>query len=492
MAPTKTPSTFNALFFFLFFILILFSICHSSLVYSLPQKQEENQQFQVLNVAASIHKTLQLFSKTTPPSPTITAAASAANSSVFSVSLHPRISVVKPHHQNYSALTISRLAYDSARVNSINYKLQLSISQTVHQRLIQPEDLQSPVTSGESQGTFEYLARVGLGRPVKEFFMSIDTGSDVSWLQCQPCDFCYQQSDPIFNSSGSSTFNTLSCSSRECNSLKINGCTDDMCHYYVSYGDGSFTSGDFGTETVTFGRSGSVSNVAVGCGHDNEGLFSGSAGLIGLGVGSLSFPSQIKATSFSYCLVDMDSHSSSTLEFNSTPPSGSIIIPMVYNPKFDIYFYVDLVGISVAGAKLPIQPSVFQVESDGTGGVMVDSGTIVTRLVPPAYESLRDTFAKHAKNLHPTSGYSLFDTCYDLSSIPDEVEVPTVSFHFSGGKTWLLKSKNCLIPVDSRGKFCFAFAPSDSISIIGNIQQQETRISYDLAKKLIGVSPAKC
>ncbi|CDO98452.1 unnamed protein product [Coffea canephora] len=438
MAPTKTPSTFNALFFFLFFILILFSICHSSLVYSLPQEQEENQHFQVLNVAASIHKTLQLFSKATPPSPTITAAASAANSSVFSVSLHPRISVVKPHHQNYSALTVSRLAYDSARVNSINYKLQLPISQTVHQRLIQPEDLQSPVTSGESQGTFEYLARVGLGRPVKEFFMSIDTGSDVSWLQCQPCDSCYQQSDPIFNPSGS------------------------------------------------------VSNVAVGCGHDNEGLFSGSAGLIGLGVGSLSFPSQIKATSFSYCLVDMDSHSSSTLEFNSVPPSGSIIIPMVYNPKFDIYFYVDLVGISVAGEKLPIQPSVFQVGSDGTGGVMVDSGTVVTRLVTRAYESLRDTFAKHAKNLHPTSGYSLFDTCYDLSSIPDEVEVPTVSFHFSGGKTWSLKPKNCLIPVDSRGKFCFAFAPSDSISIIGNIQQQETRISYDLAKKLIGVSPDQC
>lgn len=400
--------------------------------------------------------------------------------------------MVKPHHQNYSALTISRLASDSARVSYINSKLQLSISQTAHQKLVQPEDLQSPVTSGQSQGTFEYVARVGFGRPVKEFYMSIDTGSDVSWLQCQPCDSCYQQSDPIFNPSGSSTFETLSCSSQQCNSLKISSCSGDKCHYYVSYGDGSFTYGDFGTETVTFGESGWVSNVAVGCGHDNEGLFSGSAGLIGLGVGPSSFPFQIKATSFSYCLVDMDSHSSSTLEFNSVPPSGSVTVPMVQNPKFDIFFYVDLVGISVGAEKLPIQPSVFQVGSDGTGGVIVDSGTVVTRLASRAYDSLRDTFAKQAKHLPPASGYSLFDTCYDLSSIPDDVKVPTVSFHFSGGKTWSLKSRNCLIPVDSRGKFCFAFAPSESISIIGNIQQQETRINYDLANKLIGFSPDKC
>ena len=180
----------------------------------------------------------------------------------------------------------------------------------------------------------------------------------------------------------------------------------------------------------------------------------------------------------------MDTHPSSTLKFNSTPSCGSIIISMVHNLKFVISFYVDLVRSSAGGEKLPIQPSDFQVGSDGTGGVMVDSRIVVTR----AYESLRDTFAKHAKNLHPMSGYSLLDTCYDLSSIPDEVKV----FHFAGGKTWSLKSKNCLIPVDSKGKLCCAFAPSDSISIIGNIQQQETCISYDLAKKLVGFSPDTC
>ncbi|KAL3512270.1 hypothetical protein ACH5RR_024987 [Cinchona calisaya] len=461
MARIQTTFLFNFFFFMCFMLFSIFPINNFILVHSLHQKQH----FDVLNVASSIHKTLQIFSKTSPQirypnRPLIPTTVTPTNSSVLSLSLHPHVSIVKPRHQNYSALTLSRLASDSARVSSIHSKLQLAIPKPVL------KDLQAPITSGESQGTFEYLARVGFGRPVKEFYMTIDTGSNINWLQCQPCDSCYKQSDPIFDPPGQPV-------------LILYHAPRSSVILLVSTG-------------VVVTRVGSVDNVAVGCGHDNEGLFYGSAGLIGLGAGDLSFPSQIKATSFSYCLVDMDSHSSSTLEFNSVPPSDSIIVPMVHNPKFDAFFYVDLVGISVAGQQLSIQPSIFQVQPDGSGGVIVDSGTVVTRLVTQAYNSLRDTFVKYATNLPSTSGYSLFDTCFDLSSVPDDVKVPAVSFHFSGGKTLPLNSRNCLFPVDSRGKFCFAFAPSESVSIIGNIQQQETRVSYDLTSKLIGFSPNKC
>ncbi|KAL4288243.1 hypothetical protein AHAS_Ahas19G0266700 [Arachis hypogaea] len=47
--------------------------------------------------------------------------------------------------------------------------------------------------------------------------------------------------------------------------------------------------GDFATETITLG-SVSVPNVVIGCGHNNEGLFVGAAGLLGLRGGPLSFP----------------------------------------------------------------------------------------------------------------------------------------------------------------------------------------------------------
>ncbi|KAD1807299.1 hypothetical protein E3N88_42262 [Mikania micrantha] len=278
----------------------------------------------------------------------------------------------------------------------------------------------------------------------------------------------------------------------QCASLDVTACRNNKCLYQVSYGDGSFTVGNFVTETVSFGRSGSVPKVALGCGHDNEGLFVGAAGLLGLGGGSLSLPSQIKATSFSYCLVDRDSRMASTLEFNSAPPSNSVTAPLLRNAKITTYLYVGLTGISVGGRPLSIPPSIFAVDRTGRGGAIVDSGTAVTRLQTQAYNSLRDAFKKQASNLKPTTGFSLFDTCFDLSS-KTRVTVPTVSFNFAGGKSLSLKPQNYLIPVNSHGKFCLAFAPTDSsLSIIGNIQQQGTRVGYDLSKSVVSFSPHNC
>ncbi|KAF3948787.1 hypothetical protein CMV_025258 [Castanea mollissima] len=68
--------------------------------------------------------------------------------------------------------------------------------------------------------------RQEVGKPSKPFYMVLDTGSDVNWLQCQPCSDCYQQSDPIFNPSDSVSYNPLSCASSQC-SLLDRGYTDD-------------------------------------------------------------------------------------------------------------------------------------------------------------------------------------------------------------------------------------------------------------------------
>lgn len=245
------------------------------------------------------------------------------------------------------------------------------------------------------------------------------------------------------------------------------------------------------TETVSFGNSGSANRVAIGCGHDNEGLFAGAAGLLGLGGGPLSLTSQIKATSFSYCLVDRDSAKSSTLEFNSPRPGDSVTARLLKNQKLSTFYYVELAGISVGGEMVSVPPETFAMDGSG-GGVIVDSGTAITRLQTQAYDSVRDSFRKMTQNLRSTNGFALFDTCYDFASL-SSVRVPTVSFHFSGGKSWALPAKNYLIPVDSAGTYCFAFAPTTAaMSIIGNVQQQGTRVSFDLANSLVGFSPNKC
>ncbi|XP_004512945.1 protein ASPARTIC PROTEASE IN GUARD CELL 1 [Cicer arietinum] len=419
------------------------------------------------------------------------------SSSPFTLLLHPRETLLNEHHKDYKNLIFSRLARDSARVNSLNTKLQLALNNIKKSDLhptqteLQQLDLSTPVSSGTGQGSGEYFTRLGVGQPEKPYYMVLDTGSDVNWIQCKPCSDCYQQSDPIYDPTTSSTYGPLTCEAQQCQALEISACRNGKCLYQVSYGDGSFTVGEFVTETVSFG-SGSVNRVAIGCGHDNEGLFVGAAGLLGLGGGALSLTSQIKASSFSYCLVDRDSAKSSTLEFNSARPSDSVTAPMLKNQKLDTFYYVQLTGMSVGGEMVNVPPEIFETDQSTGGGVIIDSGTAVTRLQSQAYESVRDAFKRLTQNLRSAEGVAIFDTCYDLSSLRS-VRVPTVSFHFGNDRVWDLPAKNYLIPVDSDGTFCFAFAPtSSSLSIIGNVQQQGTRVSFDIANSLVGFSPNKC
>ncbi|CAK9176228.1 unnamed protein product [Ilex paraguariensis] len=465
-----------------------------------PASLEQNPKTTVLDVSASIQKTIDLLSfepqsieQTLNPQEQ-----SFTSSSSLNLQLHSRSSLHKASHGDYQSLTLARLERDSARVKSLQTRLDLAIHGIVKSDLepveteFEAEELEGPVISGTSQGSGEYFSRIGIGRPPSQVYMVLDTGSDVNWVQCAPCADCYQQADPIFEPASSSSYSLLTCDTHQCKSLDVSECRNDTCLYEVSYGDGSYTVGDFATETITFSGSASVNNVAIGCGHNNEGLFVGAAGLIGLGGGPLSFPSQINATSFSYCLVDRDSDSASTLDFDSETPRNAVTAPLLRNQKLDTFYYLDLTGLSVGGESLSLPPSSFQLNDNGDGGVIIDSGTAVTRLQTNVYNSLRDAFVKGTKGLPSTNGMALFDTCYNLSS-RKSVEVPTVSFHFSDGKELSLPAKNYLIPVDSVGTFCFGFAPtSSSLSIIGNVQQQGTRVSFDLASSLIGFSPNKC
>ncbi|KAF3439856.1 hypothetical protein FNV43_RR18134 [Rhamnella rubrinervis] len=355
----------------------------------------------------------------------------------------------------------------------------------------------SSVTSGLAQGSGEYFTRLGVGTPPKYVYMVLDTGSDVVWLQCAPCRKCYTQADPVFDPSKSRSFAGIPCGSPLCRKLDSPGCNHrKTCLYQVSYGDGSFTVGEFSTETLTFRRS-RVGRVALGCGHDNEGLFVGAAGLLGLGRGRLSFPTQTGRRfnrKFSYCLVDRSASSKpSSIVFGDAAVSRTArFTPLLRNPKLDTFYYVELMGISVGGKRVSaISASLFKLDTAGNGGVIIDSGTSVTRLTRSAYVALRDAFRVGAANLKRAPEFSLFDTCFDLSGL-SEVKVPTVVLHFRGADV-SLPATNYLIPVDSSGSFCFAFAGTmGGLSIIGNIQQQGFRVVYDLAGSRIGFAPRGC
>ncbi|XP_004295417.1 PREDICTED: protein ASPARTIC PROTEASE IN GUARD CELL 1-like [Fragaria vesca subsp. vesca] len=207
-------------------------------------------------------------------------------------------------NQTPSQLFHLRLRRDSLRFNSLT---SLAYNRT---RPGPPSSgFSSSIVSGLSQGSGEYFTRIGVGSSPKYLYMVLDTGSEVVWLQCAPCKRCYSQTDPIFDPRKSS-FSSLPCSSPLCCHLDSLGCSSKSktCLYQVSYDDDSFTFGDFSTETLTFRRS-KVPKVALGCGHDNEGLFvaSSSALPVRLAEGPAKLES-IELVSQSWLVLGFKSH----------------------------------------------------------------------------------------------------------------------------------------------------------------------------------------
>ncbi|XAR73123.1 Nepenthesin [Bertholletia excelsa] len=354
--------------------------------------------------------------------------------------------------------------------------------------------LKAPVYPGNG----EFLMKLSIGTPAQSYSAIMDTGSDLIWTQCKPCQQCYDQPTPIFDPSKSSSFSKLSCSSDLCKALPMSNCGTDGCEYLYSYGDYSSSQGVMGTETFTFDKA-SVPNIGFGCGEDNEGSgFSQGAGLVGLGRGPLSLVSQLKEPMFSYCLTSIDDSKTSTLlmgslaSANATGNSGDVqTTPLLRNPSQPSFYYLDLQGITVGDTRLPIEKSTFALNADGSGGLIIDSGTTITYLKESAFDQVKKEFISQVKLPVDKSGSTGLDLCFTLPSDAKSVEVPKLVFHFKGADLEL-PGENYMIADSSMGLMCLAMGSSSGMSIIGNVQQQNLMVVHDLAKETVSFIPTQC
>lgn len=357
-------------------------------------------------------------------------------------------------------------------------------------------DLQVPVHAGNG----EFLMDLSIGTPALAYSAIVDTGSDLVWTQCKPCVDCFKQPTAVFNPSSSSTYATVPCSSSFCSDLPTSTCTSaSKCGYTYTYGDSSSTQGVLATETFTLAKT-KVPGVAFGCGDTNEGDgFSQGAGLVGLGRGPLSLVSQLGLEKFSYCLTSLDDTKKSPLLLGSladiSESAASALVqttPLIKNPSQPSFYYVTLKGLTVGSTHISLPSSAFAVQDDGTGGVIVDSGTSITYLELQGYRALKKAFA--AQMQLPTadgSGIGL-DLCFQAPAAGvDQVEVPKLVFHFDGADLDL-PAENYMVLDSGSGALCLTVMGSRGLSIIGNFQQQNFQLVYDVGENTLSFAPVQC
>ncbi|XP_041020958.1 aspartyl protease family protein At5g10770-like [Juglans microcarpa x Juglans regia] len=360
---------------------------------------------------------------------------------------------------------------------------------------------QIPLTSGIKLETLNYIVTIGLGG--RNMTVIVDTGSDLTWVQCQPCNSCYNQKEPLFNPSASSSYQSILCNSPACRSIHSGSWNSPLCgsnqtsscNYVVNYGDGSYTKGELARDRLNLGAT-PVNDFLFGCGRNNKGLFGGASGLMGLGRSDVSIISQSSALFggvFSYCLPSTEAGASGSLVMggdssvfkNSTPISYT---RMVQNPQLSNFYFLNLTGISIGGVAV-------KAPSLARGGILIDSGTVISRLAPSVYQAVKAEFLKQFSGFPPAPGFSILDTCFNLSGY-SEVNIPTLKLHLEG---------NAELNVDVTGIFyvvktdasqvCLALASlsyEDEIGIVGNYQQKNQRVVYDIKQSVVGFAGETC
>ncbi|CAK9319356.1 unnamed protein product [Citrullus colocynthis] len=361
------------------------------------------------------------------------------------------------------------------------------------------EQVKAPVVAGNG----EFLMKLAIGTPPRSLWAIMDTGSDLIWTQCKPCEQCFDQATPIFDPTQSSSFSKISCSHPLCGALPTSTCSTHGCEYLYTYGDSSSTQGVLALDTFTFGDSTqhqvSISGLGFGCGDNNEGDgFSQGAGLVGLGRGPLSLVSQLKEQKFAYCLTAIDESKPSSLLLGSlaninpkTSKDELRTTPLIRNPSQPSFYYLSLQGISVGDTQLSIPKSTFELHNDGSGGVIIDSGTTITYIENTAFTLLKNEFIAQMSLPVDDSGTGGLDLCFNLPAEATQVEVPKLTFHFKGADLEL-PGENYMIGDLRAGLICLAIGSSRGMSIFGNLQQQNFMVVHDLQEETLSFLPTQC
>ncbi|CAL5187474.1 unnamed protein product [Lathyrus oleraceus] len=398
---------------------------------------------------------------------------------------------------SFSYLTIISLLFHLSYFSSIeaqNDGLTVKLFRKSSSKYM-PNIVQAPIHAYIGQ----HLMEVYIGTPPIKISGITDTGSDLIWTNCVPCDGCYKQINPLFDPRKSSSYNNISCDSSECNNLYSHECSlENQCSYNYGYADNSVTQGVLARETVTLTSNTnepvSLQNILIGCGHNDTGTFNDhEMGIIGLGRGPMSLISQIGplfgGKKFSQCLVPFhtDIKIASKMSFgkgSQVSGEGVVTTPMVITPN-PVSYLVTLLGISVEDTYLP-----YNSKGDASkGNMLIDSGT------PPIYmpNDLYDRVANEVKNKismepimnDPSLGTQL---CYQTNI---NLDGPNLTFHFENANVVLTPIQTFVPPKE--GVFCLAINnQTEEEGIFGNFAQSNYLIGFDIEKELISFKQMDC
>ncbi|KAF4372908.1 hypothetical protein G4B88_018073 [Cannabis sativa] len=350
-----------------------------------------------------------------------------------------------------------------------------------------------------------YSVSLKIGNPPKVFDFDIDSGSDLTWVQCDaPCTGCTKPRDSLYKPKN----NVLRCADPICSAVQYPGnqpCNSptEQCDYKVDYADHGSSLGVLVMDSfpLKFSNGSTLGpRLAFGCGYDQEyhGTPPPTAGVIGLGNGKAGILSQLTQMGLTRNVVGhcLSERGGGYLFFGDdfVPSSGISWIPILAKPSED--YYLSGPAELYFGGKLT-----------GLKGldVIFDSGSSYTYLNSQSYDAVvslvtKSLIGKPLKNATDDRslplcwrGNKAFKTVQDAKTF----FTPLVLSFTNAKNAQLQMPPESYLIVSKYGNVCLGILNGSEVglgnlNIIGDISMQGKMVIYDNEKKQIGWGPANC
>ncbi|KAL1300290.1 hypothetical protein HN51_044967 [Arachis hypogaea] len=375
----------------------------------------------------------------------------------------------------------------------------------------------NPKTSDASSAVFQvegnvyplghYTVSLSIGNPPKLYDFDIDSGSDLTWVQCDaPCQGCTKPPDQLYKPKN----NLVQCGEELCAGIHLSNeyqcaAPSDQCDYEVEYADQGSSLGVLVRDQITLlYTNGSVvrPRIGFGCGYHQKyfGLNSppSTAGVLGLGRGIVSFLSQLHALGL---IRDVVGHCLSVkgggfLFFGDDliPSSGVVWIPMFPSSLEKHY--------SAGPAKLLFDGKLTSIKDLE---LIFDSGSSYTYLNSEAYQAIVDLISNDLKRqkLERAIDDDSLPICWkgakpfkSLSEVKSYFKPLSLSFQKANNLQFQLPPESYLI-ITKHGNVCLGILDGtevglEKLNIIGDISLQDKIVIYDNENKKIGWMSANC
>ncbi|KAL5079638.1 hypothetical protein RYX36_008059 [Vicia faba] len=356
-----------------------------------------------------------------------------------------------------------------------------------------------------------YYTHLRVGNPPKRYFVDVDTGSDLTWIQCDaPCRSCAKGANAPYKPARS---NILPSADSLCLEVQKNGYHDSFsqCDYEIQYADHSSSLGVLikdDLHLMTTNGSKTKLNFVFGCGYDQEGsllnTLAKTDGIMGLSRAKVGLPYQLASKGIiknvvAHCLGnDRVGGGYMFLGDAFVPYWGMTWVPMAHTT--DLY-QTEILGMNYGNRLLS-----FEGQSK-VGNVVFDSGSSYTYFPREAYQDL-------VASLKEVSGLGLIqddsDTTlpicwqanFPIRSVQDvEDYFKTLTLRF-GNKWWILSTMFRIPPegyliISNKGNVCLAILDGSNVNdgssiILGDISLRGYLVVYDNVNKNIGWEQTKC